>query len=96
MTLLKEPKSASNSTHNCEQPQGHSCSSSRVMAFVIPFLVITASNLVCHGYSLEISSTMGLLAGAASFGLYSAIKSIMRSIRAARRFKYEQARVVEH
>ena len=96
MTALKEQKTVSNSTHNCEQPQAKSCSSSRLMAFVIPFLVITGSNVVCHGYSIQISSTMGLLAGAASFGLYSAIKSILRTVRAERRFEYEQVKVAEH
>lgn len=95
MTALKEHKTVSNSTHNCQVPQGKSCSSSRVTAFVIPFLVITVSNVVCHGYSIEVSSTMGLLAGAASFGLYSAIKSGMRAMRASKGFDCEQVKVAE-
>jgi hypothetical protein len=94
MTSLKEKKSACNSTHNCNEPQAKSCSSSRLMAFVIPFTVITASNALCHQNCMLVSSTMGLLAGAAGFGLYSLIKSTLRKMRASKPSANQELRPV--
>ncbi|MBX3135828.1 hypothetical protein KF707_06300 [Candidatus Obscuribacterales bacterium] len=59
-----------------------SCQFYPLMAFVVPFMALTITGLVCQSYSIIVAPTIGLLAGCTSFGLYSAIKSTLRSVRA--------------
>ncbi len=58
-----------------------SCQFYRLMAFVVPFMALTITGLVCQSYSIIVAPTIGLLAGCTSFGLYSAIK-FLRTVRA--------------
>jgi hypothetical protein len=59
-----------------------SCQFYRLMAFIVPFMALTITGLVCQSYSLIVAPTIGFLAGLTSFGLYSAIKTILRTTRA--------------
>ena len=95
MTQLNKQTSACNSTHNCEETQGKSCSSSRVMAFIIPFLVVSVSSVSCHGNSMMVALTIGLLADAFGFGLYSLIKTVLRKRRAIATVQHETIKVAE-
>lgn len=95
MSILKEKHSVGNSTHYCLESKGKSCSSSRVMAFVIPFSVITVSSVACHNHSMIIATTLGFLAGTFGFGLYGAMKATLRKVRTANSFQYEQIKIAE-
>jgi hypothetical protein len=60
---------------------GQPCHFYKLMAFVIPFLAITLAGVLCRNHSWLLAPTMGFMAGASGFGLYSAIKFILHTIR---------------
>lgn len=72
-----------------------SCQFYRLMAFVVPFTVMTFTGLVCQNYSVIVAPTVGLLAGATSFGLYSLIKLTLRTARAAKPVRVKKVEVIE-
>ena len=56
--------------------------SCQVMAFVIPFIVITGKAMLCGHFSTYISMTLGVLAGVSSFLGYRVVKGMLASFRA--------------
>lgn len=58
-----------------------SCYLYRLLAFILPFMAMTFTGLVCQNYSAFVASTVGVLAGVTSFGLYSMIKFTLKSMR---------------
>lgn len=87
-----------NARSTCKKETGkgnESCPCYRLMAFVVPFMSITIVGLVCQNYSVLVASTLGLLAGATGFGLYSAIKLTLRTARASRSSRLPQVEVIE-
>jgi len=83
---------------SCEGSKMPNCNSHKAMAFVIPFLVMTVSALTCKHQPVMIATTIGFLAGASGFILYSSIKAVLRTIRTTRTtqsFEVEPQKVAE-
>jgi hypothetical protein len=61
-----------------------SCNLYRLLAFTLPFMVMTFCGVICKNYSVLVASTVGALAGATSFGLYSMIKLTLKYSRSGK------------
>lgn len=92
--LSKLQMSHSSKTTNRECA-GNGCKNYQVMAFIIPFLAMTLAGAFCKDSCVATAPTIGLLAGATGFGLYRSIKFILRSVRLALAFNYEQGQIAE-
>lgn len=88
-------KNECNARKESLKSQDDPCASYKVMAFIIPFLAVTLSGVICKSHSVIIAPTIGLLAGATGFGLYSAIKFLVRSLRSVLAFEHEQVKIAE-
>lgn len=83
------------SNSNNRECDGNSCSNYQVMAFIVPFLAVTLAGAICKDHCVVVAPTIGLMAGATGIVLYRSIKYVLRSVRLALAFHYEQGQIAE-